>query len=400
MKLISPEDTRVVIQFEKIDLEEQNDCLYDYISIEDDEGYESALETGLSLSSATIDEALAEENRFADYAADDLQRPQRQARRARRDAKNTKNFAAEPSFLPYVRWCGVHESNMTRFDFISSSNMVLINFHSDYSVSGSGFSLSWRAVSVNGCPTKTYTSIEDANTITSPNHPNVLLNNLDCTYVIYAPSGKKIWLEFRSYDFARDSFLEIDLGEGFFMPFKRQRQLNDGVFVSYQNRITIRLKTGAKPKGNGFHLTYKTCKCSSLLHFALGIVLFHFASFYFAHTIRPTLSAPRQSFRIDARNLNFSVLMNDNLFSPPAVPFVRVDGYMERRSITLTNKTSGALNHLNYPQRLPPNIDFTQQVVVPLGEVISLEIYDVGISDSGCHSANKIEVNASDAICI
>lgn len=79
---------------------------------------------------------------------------------------------------------------------------------------------------------------------------------------------------------------------------------------------------------------------------------------------------------------------------------MNLDEYMERRSISLMNKTSGALNHLNYPQSLPSNIDFTQQIIVPLGEVILLEIYDVGISDSGCHSANKIEVNTSDAICI
>lgn len=256
MKLISPENTRVIIEFDKIDLEEQNDCLYDYVSIEDDEGYESTLETGLSLNPSTIDDPFSENNRYEDYIFDDTKR----LRRIRRDTKNFKKFELEPSFLPYVRWCGVHESNMSRFNFISSSNMVLINFHSDYSVSGTGFSLKWRAVSMNGCPTKTYTSVDHLNTIKSPNYPNVLLNNLDCTYIVYAPSGKKIWLEFHKYNLIRDSFLEIDLGEGFFIPFQRMRQLNDGVFVSYQNRIMIRLKTGVKPKGNGIHLTYKTCK--------------------------------------------------------------------------------------------------------------------------------------------
>lgn len=71
-----------------------------------------------------------------------------------------------------------------------------------------------------------------------------------------------------------------------------------------------------------------------------------------------------------------------------------VDGQMEHRSIVLLNKTSGVLNHLNYPQRLPSNIDFTQHLIVPLGDVILLEIYNVGISDAGCHSANKIEVSS------
>lgn len=64
----------------------------------------------------------------------------------------------------------------------------------------------------------------------------------------------------------------------------------------------------------------------------------------------------------------------------------------EQRSISLLNKANGALHHLNYPQPLPSNIDFTQHIIVPLGEVILLEIYNVGISDSDCHSANRIEV--------
>lgn len=258
-----------MIQFSKIDLEEQNDCLYDYISIEDDESYESNLETVISPASSLAMFNSNEISNFAsdEYASDDSVNVRyTQPRRTKRNSNaqtittNSKRTASEPSFLPYVRWCGTHESNMSRFDFISASNMVLINFHSDYSVSGSGFALTWRAVPLNGCPTQTYTSIDDANSISSPNYPSVLLNDLDCTYFIYAAVGKKILLEFHSFDLIRDSHLEIDLGNGPFVPFQKARQLNDGVFVSYQNRITVRLKTGAQPKGSGFHFTYKTCK--------------------------------------------------------------------------------------------------------------------------------------------
>lgn len=72
----------------------------------------------------------------------------------------------------------------------------------------------------------------------------------------------------------------------------------------------------------------------------------------------------------------------------------------EQRSISLLNKANGALNHLNYPQPLPSNVDFTQHIIVPLGEVILLEIYNVGISDSDCHSANRIEVRIAIAIAL
>lgn len=256
IKLIGPEKTRLVIQFKKIDLEEQNDCLYDYISIEDDDTFDDSVE------SAFTSKSLASENQN-DLVKDDIHI--KTQRLHKRDVisqvvrnSNPNRIMIEPSFLPYVRWCGTHESNMTRFEFISASNMVLINFHSDYSVSGSGFALTWKAVPLSGCPTQTYTSNDDINTINSPNYPNVLLNNLDCTYIIYASNGKRIWIEFHSFDLIRDSFLDIDLGNGPFVPFKKNRQLNDGTFVSYQNRVTIRLRTGAAPKGNGFQLVYKT----------------------------------------------------------------------------------------------------------------------------------------------
>lgn len=67
-------------------------------------------------------------------------------------------------------------------------------------------------------------------------------------------------------------------------------------------------------------------------------------------------------------------------------------GAREQHNIMLSNKTNGILNHLNYPQPQPTNIDFTQHIVAPLGEVILLELYNVGISESGCHNADRIEV--------
>lgn len=67
-------------------------------------------------------------------------------------------------------------------------------------------------------------------------------------------------------------------------------------------------------------------------------------------------------------------------------------GIREQHNIILQNKTSGMLNHLNYPQIPPPNIDYTQHIVAPLGEVILLEMYNVGISENGCHEADQIEV--------
>lgn len=186
----------------------------------------------------------------------------------KRDTKSAKangdrGVAANtgPTFLPYVRWCGAHESNLTRFDFISATNVALVNFHSDYSITGNGFALTWKAVDVSGCPTQTFAANEMNNAITSPNYPNFLLNNLDCTYIIYAASGRKVWLEFTVFEVMRQGSLEIDIGNGPFAPFRNSRQLNDGIFVSLLERITIRLRTGFMPKGKGFRATFKTSKC-------------------------------------------------------------------------------------------------------------------------------------------
>lgn len=285
--MIGPENTRLYLQFTKIDLEEQNDCLYDYISIEDDESYER-VGNGDGGSFAKSTAMLTPDNDrnylSEDYVSDDSDEERNRNKRnpfVVQSQKSTafKRISIEPSFLSYVRWCGTHqsESNMTRFDFISATNTALIYFHSDYSVAGSGFSLSWKAVRMSGCPTQTYTSSDDFNTIETPNHPNVLLNNLNCKYIIYAASNRRIWLEFQSFNLVRDASVEIDLGNGPFVPFQLANQLNDGIFVSYQNRITIHLRTGDKPNGVGFKLTYKTSERA--LQFLLLPILFYFIEF-------------------------------------------------------------------------------------------------------------------------
>lgn len=292
VKLIGPENTRLVLQFTKIDLEEQNDCLYDYISIEDDKNDVNFMQSEQMANSMAMlmpdnDRTNLSDDYMSDAMNDDASDSMEDNRRNMRNKRNSniqsrksmfqKQTMAEPSFQPYVRWCGTHESNMSRFDFISITNTALIYFHSDYSVSGSGFSLAWKAVSMSGCPTQTYTSSDDFNSITTPNYPNVLLNNLDCKYVIYAANNKKIWLEFESFDLIRDATVEIDLGNGPFVPFGKSQQLNDGAFVSYQNRVSIHLRTGDKPKGMGFQLVYKTSKVThtqtrSFIRFAKRLI--------------------------------------------------------------------------------------------------------------------------------
>lgn len=53
---------------------------------------------------------------------------------------------------------------------------------------------------------------------------------------------------------------------------------------------------------------------------------------------------------------------------------------MEERTITLANNSNGFLQQLNYPRDMPQNVDFVQHLIVPLGEVISLELHGVVLS--------------------
>ncbi|XP_035898286.1 uncharacterized protein LOC118505883 isoform X4 [Anopheles stephensi] len=397
IRIVAPEHRRIIIQFQKLDLEHQDECLYDYISIQNypifpnarggyaGPGGESGIASPLTDyfhgngSGAKFRAEHAELNehslppsgggsnagdgkkKFAypdNYSSRDNHteagaRFQRRIRYissstgpeyATGDQDNTAEGEAAslqstallndpllqfneltPSFLPYVRWCGTHDSNMARFNFISTGNEAIVRFHSDFSISGTGFSATWSTVDMTGCPLQTITSKEGS--IRSPNYPYFMLNNIDCTYVIQAPFGRRVWLEFLLTDLTQDATLLVDIADGPFEPFADVTHVNDGVFVSKGERLVVRLKTGASPRGNGFHAIFKTL----------------------AHV-------------------------------------------NEQRFITLSNKTTGMLYSLNYPEAMPYDVDYTQHLIAPLGEVILLELYGVGFSQHGCHQTGFIEI--------
>ncbi|XP_068083923.1 uncharacterized protein [Anabrus simplex] len=274
VRLIGPERTRIVVQFTRIDLELQQECLYDYVE----------LRSG------------------GDLGRDGV-----------------------------VRWCGSHETEMDRFNFISENNEAIIHFHSDYSLSGTGFSSTWKAVDVSGCPLLTLTAREGS--LTSPNYPHFLMAHLDCATTILAPVGRKVWLEFVDYDLgARDwrngvgygndvpeAELELDLGAGTqaFRPFQLAAHLTDGAFLSAGERLQVRLRTADRPHGIGFKAIYRT-----------------------------------------------------------------VSQVREERVLDLRNITLGTLLHLNYPAAAPPYLDFVQHLIAPLGHKILLELHHVMVSDN------------------
>lgn len=304
IKIYGPQNTRIIIQFQTIDLEQQDECLYDYVSVEDappeqfetmpmamlqttdedDVNYQmdemvndTEPDKWLLINNDTsivkrdlkyfrniqrllrAESDLRNEMRQLEAIKNRLEMSNRPKRTANSHVMHNALHFNNPTFLPYVRWCGSHNTNMSKFDFVSTKNGSILHFHSDYSLSGIGYSFTWNAIDISGCPSQTLTSKEG--TFSSPNYPHFLLNNLDCSFIIQAPIGKRVWIRFTDFETIDDSLVEVDLGGGAtVIPFKDAKRLNDGMFVSAKEKLIVRIRTGPMPRGRGFRATFKTCK--------------------------------------------------------------------------------------------------------------------------------------------
>lgn len=114
--------------------------------------------------------------------------------------------------------------------------------------------MTWTAVDVSACPTQTLTAREGI--IESPNYPDTLLPHLDCSIVIQAPPGKRIWLEFEDVDLVdlepvnnHDVTFELQLGKKSenFRPFHQNNLLTEGKWRYYRDlhvgrKFSVRLE--------------------------------------------------------------------------------------------------------------------------------------------------------------
>lgn len=121
-------------------------------------------------------------------------------------------------------------------------------------ITGEGFSAVWRSIDTSACPAQIITAKEG--TLLSPNFPNFLLQNLNCTYTIQASIGRKVLIEFISYDIQNDATVFVDMGQGLLQPFQLEN-LADGIFMSHGEKVQIALVTGENPEGRGFKVSFK-----------------------------------------------------------------------------------------------------------------------------------------------
>lgn len=266
VKIIAPKRSRIIVQFQQMDIEHQEECLYDYVSIQDSEYYYvKNSNSNQKFSSSSSSSWLSSKNGGGTVNIDQKRVLDRQRHIRSVMSPNDNSF---PSFQSYVRWCGKHSGDMSQFDFISRSNEILINFFTDNSIAGEGFSAMWRSIDISACPSQTLTSREG--NLSSPNFPHFLLHNLNCTYNIQAPIGRKIWLEFLAFDIGFDAIAYVDLGDGvLFQPLSDKNLVSDGVYASKGEHVKIHLRTNSKPQGRGFNVIFRTSKLHP--HFCVSL---------------------------------------------------------------------------------------------------------------------------------
>lgn len=246
IKIVAPVKFRIIVQFQKLAIEENSCCCYDYVSIQDKDFYDD-------FQSKTTNDSKEDRN-------DNVGKKTYLLNQSVQTEINTYALSEDsPSFQPYVRLCGKHENDMTKFDFVSKSNEIYFNFFSDHSTSGEGFSAIWRSVDISVCTSQTVISHKYDGYLSSPNFPHFILHNLNCTYIIQAPTGRRVWIEFIQFDIVRDAEVVLDLGEdNVLKPFRDANNIADGVFLSRKNKLKIFLQTGANPRGRGFNISFRT----------------------------------------------------------------------------------------------------------------------------------------------
>uniref|UniRef100_A0A673MQ69 Neuropilin n=1 Tax=Sinocyclocheilus rhinocerous TaxID=307959 RepID=A0A673MQ69_9TELE len=86
---------------------------------------------------------------------------------------------------------------------ISSGNSLLIKFTSDYESSGAGFSIRYEIHRTGTECSRNFT--EPHRVIQTPGFPDKYPNNLECTFIIFAPKMAEIVLDFQSFDMEPDT---------------------------------------------------------------------------------------------------------------------------------------------------------------------------------------------------
>ncbi|XP_040924066.1 neuropilin-1a-like isoform X2 [Betta splendens] len=158
---------------------------------------------------------------------------------------------------------------------ISTGNQLLIKFVSDYETHGAGFSVRYEVFKTGPECSRNFTAPRGV--IKTPGFPERYPNNLDCTFMIFAPKMSEIVVEFDSFDMEPDTtppagalcrfdFLEIWDGFPAVGPHigRYCGQMSPGQVISYTGILSMTITTDSAIAREGFSANY-TIRERSLL---------------------------------------------------------------------------------------------------------------------------------------
>ncbi|XP_077580570.1 neuropilin-1a-like [Stigmatopora nigra] len=150
---------------------------------------------------------------------------------------------------------------------ISSGDQLLIKFVSDYETHGAGFSVRYEVFKTGQECSRNFTA--PSGVIRTPGYPDKYPNNLECTFMIFAPKMSEILVEFDSFDMEPDTtpppgalcrydFLEIWDGYPAVGPHigRYCGQNTPGRVLSYTGILSMTITTDTAITKDGFSANY------------------------------------------------------------------------------------------------------------------------------------------------
>ncbi|XP_067665910.1 cubilin-like [Haliotis asinina] len=152
--------------------------------------------------------------------------------------------------------CGTQTST-----YFSSGSSAVVKFHSDGSTSGKGFRLTYRGASQSQCGLGSLVADATTRFLTSPNYPSNYLNNMDCSWTI-ATDLTNIRINFLDIHLESSTNCQYDkvtVYDGSTLQSNILGKIcgtTTGSFVSTGSSITIKFHSDSSNTYRGFRLSY------------------------------------------------------------------------------------------------------------------------------------------------
>ncbi|KAL7862619.1 hypothetical protein SRHO_G00116030 [Serrasalmus rhombeus] len=162
--------------------------------------------------------------------------------------------------MPLGRFCG----SVLPPPLLIHSSTSMIQFVSDFSITGSGFSIQFRAVGADytlgpGCGT--VARFESPGVLQSPNYPQHYGNGAQCRWIIHAPRGHVVKLELVDFDLEHSERCEYDSLAAFGDTEAREELVvlcGRGVpppVLSYSRVMLVQFRSDSSVSARGFNAT-------------------------------------------------------------------------------------------------------------------------------------------------